>query len=196
MTSECSKASALRGYRQLRGTGCIEARLPRLDCGGSCPRGRALRRRGAPRLADGLLQHIGARRAGDLLEGRVEVVAAEMEGAQLALREQRGEGVAVLLRAAGVRLGEHDRAEKKPSSCSRPRSRHPSLMSSRRSSAVARTMRRVIGYECGVSPYASRKRRLKCALDISAVRARTATSRGWAYSRSIRSWARAGAASL
>src|SRR5215217_619610 len=56
----------------------------------------------APRLVDGLLQHLGAGRARDLLEGRVEVVAAEVEGPQLALREQRGDGVAVLPRSAGV----------------------------------------------------------------------------------------------
>ena len=34
---------------------------------------------GAPELIDGLLQHLGARRAGDLLEGRVEIVGAEVE---------------------------------------------------------------------------------------------------------------------
>src|SRR5205823_10635953 len=38
----------------------------------------------------------------------VEVVAPEMEGIQLPLCQQRGERVAVLLRAAGVGLGQHD----------------------------------------------------------------------------------------
>src|SRR5690349_21334896 len=61
-----------------------------------------------PGLAHGLLQHLGAGRAGGLLEGLVEVVRAEVEGPQLTLGEQRGDGVAVLLRTAGVRLGQHD----------------------------------------------------------------------------------------
>ncbi len=63
------------------------------------------------------------------------------------------------------------------------------LRSPRRSSAFARSMRLVIRYEYGVSEYASRNRRLKCAGDISAVRASAATSSGCAYSRSI--WSRA-----
>lgn len=73
-----------------------------------------------------------------------------------------------------------------------PTATHTSVtdMSPRRKSAVARSIRRVMRYEYGVSPYASRKRRLKCAVDMNAVRASDSTSSGSAYSRSIRSRAR------
>ena len=63
--------------------------------------------RGPQRLVDGLLEHLGAGRA-DGLERGVEVVGAEHEHGQDALGEQLLERVAVGLRAAGVRLGEHD----------------------------------------------------------------------------------------
>src|SRR4029079_10303212 len=55
---------------------------------------------------------------------------------------------------------------------------------------LARSMRRVIRYEYGVSPYAARNLREKCAGDISAARAMAGTSSGSAYSRSMRSRAR------
>src|SRR5918995_4864624 len=50
--------------------------------------------------------------------------------------------------------------------------------SPRRSSALARSIRRVIRYECGVSPYAARKLREKWPGDISATRASAGTSSG------------------
>src|SRR5262249_38845289 len=51
-------------------------------------------------------------------------------------------------------------------------------------------MRRVIRYEYGVSPYAARNLREKCAGDINAARAMAGTSSGSANSRSMRSRAR------
>jgi hypothetical protein len=59
-----------------------------------------------------------------------------------------------------------------------------------RSSSLARSIRRRWRYRCGVSPNARLKLRLKCAVDAWAARARSATSNGCAYSRSIRSFAR------
>ena len=50
-------------------------------------------------------------------------------------------------------------------------------MSPRRSSAFARSMRRVMRYEYGVSPYARRNWREKCAWDMYEAHATCATSR-------------------
>src|SRR5690625_1058579 len=61
------------------------------------------------------------------------------------------------------------------------------LRSPRRSNAIARSIRRVIRYEYGDSPYACRKRRLRCPADMFTPRASASTSRGCAYSRSMRS---------
>ena len=47
-----------------------------------------------------------------------------------------------------------------------------------RSSAAARSMRRVSRYWCGVSPNARRNSRLKCAGDSRAARASVGTSSG------------------
>src|SRR6185312_10606740 len=62
----------------------------------------------APRLAGGLREHLDPGRLGDLGERSVEVVDAEMDRIELTLGELGGDRVAVLLRAAGMWLGEHD----------------------------------------------------------------------------------------
>jgi hypothetical protein len=71
------------------------------------------------------------------------------------------------------------RAEKEPRLV-QPTSKQTcvTLSSPWRRSVLARSIRRVIRYEYGVSEYASRKRRLKCAVDMSAVRASAGTSSG------------------
>src|SRR4051794_25246155 len=70
-----------------------------------------------------------------------------------------------------------------------PTAKHTSvtLWSPRRSSIIARSIRRVIRYPYGDSPYARLNSRLRCPADMWAPRASASTSSGWAYSRSIRS---------
>ena len=63
----------------------------------------------APGLLGRLLQHLDSGRGGDLVEGRVEVVGAEVDRVQLTLGENGREGVPVLLGAARVRLRQYDR---------------------------------------------------------------------------------------
>src|SRR4051794_31027269 len=73
-----------------------------------------------------------------------------------------------------------------------PTAKHTSvtLWSPRRSSIIARSIRRVIRYPYGDSPYARLNSRLRCPDDMCAPRASASTSSGWAYSRSIRSFTR------
>src|SRR5690606_38946913 len=61
----------------------------------------------APRPVDGFLEDLGTG-GPDSLEGRVEVVGTEDDHGEGAPGEEFLEGVAVLLGAGGVRLGEHD----------------------------------------------------------------------------------------
>src|SRR6185437_17124325 len=61
-----------------------------------------------PGLAGGFGEHLDAGGLGDLGERSVEVVDPEMDGVELALRQLGGDRIAVLLRAAGMRLREDD----------------------------------------------------------------------------------------
>src|SRR3954447_25903862 len=61
----------------------------------------------APRLVDGLLEHLGAGGA-DAFERRVEVVGAEHDRAHRAFDNELLEGVAVSPGTAGVRVAEDD----------------------------------------------------------------------------------------
>ena len=54
------------------------------------------------------------------------------------------------------------------------------LRSPSRSSAIARSMRRVIRYAYGDSPYAALNCRLRWPADMCTPRASASTSRGWA----------------
>src|SRR3954447_23497548 len=127
---------------------------------------------------------VGAATDGGVRRGRVATLLTHDGMASLWLwsRARYCEGVSPMISV--------NRELNEPSDV-QPTAKHVSVTDiPRRSSALARSMRRVIRYEYGVSPYAARNLREKCAGDISAARASAATSSGRAYSRSIRSRAR------